>query len=288
MVKYSSFPTKSISLFLSIFIFFLSITTSYEKLNPTKVELAINCGGKAYKGDKGILYQEDKFFNNGETSDYGKNSDIQGTKDKIIYQTERWSSNNFEYNIPIKSQGSYVLILKFSEVYFSNPNEKIFDINFGDQNIIKNLDIFKNAGKNFAYDEYIEFIIKNDNVYFNNKLISSAFNKEKKTLNIKFIKTIKDNPKINGIILVKGTIDDTDYDEYKNKLESIEKNKSGRNERGFARLSKTIDFEDFEDDFVDDGKKFRSSNGIFSLTSLMTISLIGGASYYFLISKKKY
>jgi hypothetical protein len=288
MVKYSSFPTKLISLFLSIFIFFISITISYAKLNPAKVELAINCGGKAYKGDKGILYQEDKFFNNGETSDYGKNSDIQGTKDKIIYQTERWSSNNFEYNIPIKSQGSYVLILKFSEVYFSNPNEKIFDINFGDQNIIKNLDIFKNAGKNFAYDEYIEFIIKNDNVYFNNKLISSAFNKEKKTLNIKFIKTIKDNPKINGIILVKGTIDDTDYDEYKNKLESIEKNKSGRNERGFARLSKTIDFEDFEDDFVDDGKKFRSSNGIFSLTSLMTISLIGGASYYFLISKKKY
>jgi len=279
---------KLFYLFLSIFIFFLSITISYEKLNPAKVELAINCGGKAYKGDKGILYQEDKFFNNGETSDYGKNSDIQGTKDKIIYQTERWSSNNFEYNIPIKSQGSYVLILKFSEVYFSNPNEKIFDINFGDQNIIKNLDIFKNAGKNFAYDEYIEFIIKNDNVYFNNKLISSAFNKEKKTLNIKFIKTIKDNPKINGIILVKGTIDDTDYDEYKNKLESIEKNKSGRNERGFARLSKTIDFEDFEDDFVDDGKKFRSSNGIFSLTSLMTISLIGGASYYFLISKKKY
>jgi len=259
-----------------------------EKLNPAKVELAINCGGKTYKGDKGIIYQEDKFFSNGEISDYGKNSDIQGTKDKIIYQTERWSSTNFEYNLPLKSQGSYVLILKFSEVYFSNSGEKIFDINFGDQTVVKNLDIFKNSGKNFAYDEYIEFEIKNNNLYYNNKLISSGFNKEKKTLNVKFIKTLKDNPKVNGILLVKGTIDDTDYDDYKNKLESIEKNKSGRMQRGFARLSKTIDFEDFEDDFVDDGKKYRSSNGIFSLGSLMTISILGGASYYFLLSKKKY
>ena len=100
-------------------------------------------------------------------------------------------------------------------------------------------------------------------------------------MNVKFIKTLKDNPKVNGILLIKGTIDDTDYDDYKNKLESIEKNKSGRNQRGFARLSKTIDFEDFEDDFVDDGKKFRSSNGIFSFGSLMTISILGGASYYF-------
>ena len=105
---------------------------------------------------------------------------------------------------------------------------------------------------------------------------------------MKFIKTLKDNPKVNGILLVKGTIDDTDYDDYKNKLESIEKNKNGRMQRGFARLSKTIDFEDFEDDFVDDGKKYRSSNGIFSFGSLMAISILGGASYYFLLSKKKY
>jgi hypothetical protein len=281
------YKISSSSLFI-IILLLNSISFSLEKLNPAKVELAINCGGKTYKGDKGIIYQEDKFFSNGEISDYGKNSDIQGTKDKIIYQTERWSSTNFEYNLPIKKQGSYVLILKFSEVYFSNSGEKIFDINFGDQTVVKNLDIFKNSGKNFAYDEYIEFEIKNNNLYYNNKLISSGFNKEKKTLNVKFIKTLKDNPKVNGILLVKGTIDDTDYDDYKNKLESIEKNKSGRMQRGFARLSKTIDFEDFEDDFVDDGKKYRSSNGIFSFGSLMAISILGGASYYFLLSKKKY
>jgi hypothetical protein len=287
MVKYSHINKISSSLYI-ILIFLNSISYTLEKLNPAKVELAINCGGKLFKGDKGIIYQEDKYFSNGEISDYGKNSDIQGTKDKIIYQTERWASSDFEYNLPIKSEGSYVLILKFSEVYFSSSNEKIFDINFGDKTVVKNLDIFKNSGKNFAYDEYIEFVIKNGNLYYNNKVISSGYNKEKKTLNVRFVKTLKDNPKVNGILLIKGTIDDTDYDDYKNKLESVEKNKSGRNQRGFARLSKTIDFEDFEDDFVDDGKKYRSSNGIFSFGSLMTISILGGASYYFLLSKKKY
>ena len=33
-------------------------------------------------------------------------------------------------------------------------------------------------------------------------------------------------------------------------------------------MSKSIDFEDFEDDFTDDGKKYRVSNGIFSGQSL--------------------
>ena len=57
----------------------------------------------------------------------------------------------------------YVLILKFSEVYFNG--EKILDINLGEENIIKLLDIFSKLGKSTAYDEYVEFEFKDGKVY---------------------------------------------------------------------------------------------------------------------------
>jgi len=66
----------------------------------------------------------------------------------------------------LKKNGKYVLILKFSEVYFNSAGEKIFDINLGDKNVVKDLDIFSKVGKATAYDEYIEFELKDGKVYF--------------------------------------------------------------------------------------------------------------------------
>ena len=66
----------------------------------------------------------------------------------------------------MKKDGKYVLVLKFSEVYFNNNGEKIFDINLGEGNVVKDLDIFSKVGKVCAYDEFIEFELKNGIVYF--------------------------------------------------------------------------------------------------------------------------
>ena len=57
------------------------------------------------------------------------------------------------------------MIFKFSEVYFNSAGEKIFDINLGDENIVKDLDIFSKVGKATAYDEYVEFEFKDGKVY---------------------------------------------------------------------------------------------------------------------------
>jgi len=35
-----------------------------------------------------------------------------------VYHTERWSNTGIKYKIPVPKDGRYVLILKFSEVYF--------------------------------------------------------------------------------------------------------------------------------------------------------------------------
>ena len=50
-------------------------------------------------------------------------------------------------------------------------------INLGDKNIVKDLDIFSKVGKATAYNEYIEFELKNGKIYFevNTKLFYVSF-----------------------------------------------------------------------------------------------------------------
>ena len=190
---------------------------SSSKLDPSKVVHAINCGGYPYTDKAGISYSSDKFFDGGKTSDYGMNYDISNTDDMIIYQTERWSSGTITYSLPLKGDGIYTLILKFSEVYFTRANEKVFDIALGKKTVVKNLDIYEKVGKGNAYDEYVEFILKNNKIYFNGNECNYAYENEQ--LKLKFLKGSKDNPKINGILLYKGKKIETDYAEVKKKAE---------------------------------------------------------------------
>ncbi len=66
----------------------------------------------------------------------------------------------------MKQPGRYVLILKFSEVYFNSPGEKIFDVSLGDHKVVNQLDIYSKVGKATAYDEYIQFEFKNGKIYY--------------------------------------------------------------------------------------------------------------------------
>ena len=277
------FPKILISLFL--------ISKTISILKSSNIELAINCGGPSYTSSNGIKYIKDTYFIGGQSSDAGLNLEIKNTKDQIVYQTERWSEEDLIYNIPIKNQGTYVLILKFSEIYFNSIGEKVFDIKIGDDIIINDLDIFSKIGKNSAYDEFITLNIKGDNLFIQGKKIKNGFNVSEKKIKITFVKKEKDNPKINGILLVKGGLENTDYEEFKNRLDNIERSKVDRekNSRTFHRISKSIDFEDFEDDFVDDGKTYRSSNGFFSTSSitLMLIFFLLFILFFFTRSRKR-
>jgi len=66
----------------------------------------------------------------------------------------------------LRQPGKYVLLLKFSEVYFNSAGEKIFDIGLGNLKVVNKLDIFAKAGKACAYDEYIEMEMKNGKIFF--------------------------------------------------------------------------------------------------------------------------
>ena len=244
------------NIFIYLTILALNLIYINSKLNPSNVVIAINCGGPEFRTKSGVTYQKDMYYEGGEASDFGMNSEIKNTKDKEIYQTERWSSEDLDYNIPLKKDGKYVLVLKFSEVYFNSKGEKVFDFKIGDTTILENIDIFEKVGKNNAYDEFIEFELKNNKIFVDGKEAANGYDEENKKLQISFDKKDKDNPKINAILIVKGTIKDTDYDEYQRANELMEKQKQEieKKNREFQRMSKSIDFEDFEDEIIDDGK----------------------------------
>lgn len=60
-------------------------------------------------------------------SDYGMKLPIlrSNPEDQILYQTERYNEETFGYEVPIREEGDYVLVLKFAEVYFAQSQQKV-------------------------------------------------------------------------------------------------------------------------------------------------------------------
>ena len=117
---------KSFSLFLLVlsvmFPGIFDVTSAYE------VIYAVNCGGPRHTDKDGIKYRKDD-NNAGVASDYGMSMSIARVHpaDMILYQTERYNNRDFSYDVQISSDGDYVLVLKFVEVYFQSSNEKVFN-----------------------------------------------------------------------------------------------------------------------------------------------------------------
>ncbi len=91
-----------------------------------EVVFAVNCGGPAHVDMFGVKYKAD---HNpvGIASEFGLSLSISNVhvNDMILYQTERYHTSSFSYNIPVEEDGDYVLLTKFSEVYFQNPGGKV-------------------------------------------------------------------------------------------------------------------------------------------------------------------
>jgi hypothetical protein len=185
-----------------------------------------------------------------------------------LYQTERWHSDTLTYSLPLKNPGKYVLILKFSEVYFTGPDEKVFDIAIGKKIVIKDLDIFSKVGKAAAHDEFAEFELKNDKIYLGKTEAPGAYDAKSKQLKIKFLKGSKDNPKINAILIYRGDVRDTDFAEKKKKLEEINRKKLQEAKKSLLIEKRHHPDEIYDEDAVlneDDNVLLKEEPGILSL-----------------------
>lgn len=181
------------------FICFVRISNGYE------VVIAINAGGGAFTDTNDIYYEADPLEGKqGTASDFGKQLKIGrvSEEDEILYQTERYHTDSFHYDIPVAGDGEYALVLKFSEVYFNNANLKVFDVVLNSAHrVIDKLDIFKLVGKGVAHDEIIYFTIERGALQYERE--ESKVRNDR--IRLEFAKTNYDNPKVNAIVLFKSS-----------------------------------------------------------------------------------
>ncbi|XP_048677401.1 malectin isoform X3 [Lepidochelys kempii] len=138
-------------------------------------------------------------------SDYGMKLPIlrSNTEDQILYQTERYNEETFGYEVPIKEEGDYVVVLKFAEVYFAQSQQKVFDVRLNGHVVVKDLDIFDRVGHSTAHDEIIPISIRKGKLSVQGEV--STFTGK---LHIEFVKGYYDNPKICALYILQGTVDD--------------------------------------------------------------------------------
>ena len=72
----------------------------------------------------------------------------------------------------------------------------------GDLTIASDLDVFERVGRGVAHDEYIEFEVKDGKILYEGDESEITAGK----MRVEFIKIYRDNPKVNAIILFKGTL----------------------------------------------------------------------------------
>jgi hypothetical protein len=110
-----------------LFSLIIALCLLSSALGVNEIVWAVNCGGESHTDVHGIRYEADP-LDTGFASDYGKNLLIQRVvpQDQILYQTERYHLNTFSYDIPVWKDGDYVLVMKFSEVWFTSANQKVY------------------------------------------------------------------------------------------------------------------------------------------------------------------
>ncbi|KFO23764.1 Malectin [Fukomys damarensis] len=167
---------------------------------------AVNAGGEAHVDVHGIHFRKDPLEGRvGRASDYGMKLPIlrSNPEDQILYQTERYNEETFGYEVPIKEEGDYVLVLKFAEVYFAQSQQKVFDVRLNGHVVVKDLDIFDRVGHSTAHDEIIPMSIRKGKLSVQGEV--STFTGK---LYIEFVKGYYDNPKVCALYIMAGTVDD--------------------------------------------------------------------------------
>lgn len=186
---------------LIVFVCLIKSSLGYE------VIYAVNAGGHEFIDSNHVRYAADLGDDRvGTISDFGLQLGIRRARgnDAYLYQTERYHTDSFHYDIPVDGDGDYVLVLKFAEVYFNAVDMKVFHVALNRAHrIVNSLDIFRTVGKGVAHDENVYFSIS-DNVLHIAGATSVIENGQ--SIRVDFIKAEADNPKINAIVLYKGNV----------------------------------------------------------------------------------
>jgi len=157
-------------------------TTNRVSLQPAsglKYLYRVNCGGPDYTDQFKNVWMADVHQNNNKT--WGSSSwtddfpgmpamfgsqrrtfdHIQGTSNFKLFQTFRYGLDKLKYDFPVPD-GDYTIELYFTEPWYGIGGGmdctgwRLFDVAINNKTVIKNLDIFKEAG----YDQALKKVIK--------------------------------------------------------------------------------------------------------------------------------
>jgi Malectin domain len=92
-------------------------------------------------------------------------------------------------------------------MYFKEPNKRVFNVKLGSCTVLRNVDCVAKVGPFAANDEYVEFELREDQIFFNNQPCEKAYRPKKNQLVVEFEKGEKDLPIVDGIVLYDGGIE---------------------------------------------------------------------------------
>ncbi|MCR2824566.1 malectin domain-containing carbohydrate-binding protein [Microbacterium sp. zg.Y909] len=125
--------------------------------------IRINAGGGAVTLN-GVNWQADTFFAGGKTYSNTQVTQIAGTNDDLLYQSERSSTTDqgtFSYAVPVPASGNYQVVLHFAEIYHGatgggagGAGKRVFSVNMeGGPVEVVNLDLNAKVAPMTAYTE---------------------------------------------------------------------------------------------------------------------------------------
>jgi hypothetical protein len=119
------------------------------------IEFFANCGGGRFADSEGGHWLADQEYTAGTWGHvnspliWSTKREIQGTVDGALYQTQRYGNGgSFLYRFDVPN-GRYEVELRFAELFFDAPGERVFDVRIEGQTILDDLDVVDLAGGNF-------------------------------------------------------------------------------------------------------------------------------------------
>ncbi len=148
------------NLVVGVYVFRLTATddeldTAFDEVIITVADqlssIRINAGGPTFNFNS-LTWSADQYFNGGDIEE--NVIDIANTSNDQLYQTERFSTGNLTYEIPV-SNGDYNINLHFAEIYYGVPGagsaggegSRIFNVDIENgQGTLTNYDIIAESG----------------------------------------------------------------------------------------------------------------------------------------------
>jgi hypothetical protein len=114
---------------------------------PGATAIRVNAGGPASTDSLGQVWSGDTGFSGGNT--FNVSRAVAGSSNPSqasLYQTERFGNFQYQFAVP---NGNYKVTLKFAEIWWTQPNQRLFSVSLNGAPVLSNFDILAQAGGPF-------------------------------------------------------------------------------------------------------------------------------------------